>query len=183
MSNTRVQAVDIELTALRDGVEAAAQLIDAHRPAVAVVDKAIAFLQDKGLDCAPLLQLSDAFHRRGPRLTAVDIQLTALRDGMAAAVELVQDRRPPHHVVDEAICFLQDHGINTKPLEQRDVGGSPDGNGPLPTLNIKDLKRMALEQAIAKHPSNFSNAIRELGCGRTTFYRHLKEHGITLQHM
>jgi len=179
MSTTRIQAVDIELAALRDGVEAAVQLVDAHRPAVGVVDKAIAFLTEKGVDCAPLQQLSDAFHRRGPRVSAVDIELAALRDGMSAAVELVLERRPPHEVVDEAIAFLTEKGLDTTALELRDPEhATARSDGTLPTLNIKELKRMALEQAIAKHPRNFSAAIRELGCGRTTFYRHLKEHGL-----
>ena len=179
MSTTRIQAVDIELAALRDGIDAAVALVDQHRPAVGVVDKAIAFLTDKGLDCGPLQKMSDAFHRRGPRLSAVDIELAALRDGMATAVELVLERRPPHEVIDEAVAFLRDKGLDTTALELRDPNhASTSTGGTLPTLNIKELKRTALEQAIAKHPRNFSAAIRELGCGRTTFYRHLKEHGL-----
>jgi len=48
----------------------------------------------------------------------------------------------------------------------------------LPTLNLKDLERIAIEQALAKHPRNVSAAIRELGLGRTTMYRKLKQYGL-----
>ncbi|MCP4498773.1 MAG: sigma-54-dependent Fis family transcriptional regulator [Deltaproteobacteria bacterium] len=48
----------------------------------------------------------------------------------------------------------------------------------LPTLNLKDLERIAIEQALSKHPRNVSAAIRELGLGRTTMYRKLKQYGL-----
>ena len=174
MTQKRIQAVDLELAALRDGVDAAIKLIDESAPAASVIEKAINFLDDKGVETDPLVAIVAAMRRRGPRLNATDITLVALRDGMNAAVELIVERRPTNDVVEEAAAFLEDKGINADELRRREARPTDA----LPTLNIKDLKRIAVEQAIAKHPGNFSAAIRELGCGRTTFYRHLHAYGL-----
>jgi len=48
----------------------------------------------------------------------------------------------------------------------------------LPSLNLDELEREAVAQAIAANPRNMSAAIRALGCGRTTFYRKLRQFGL-----
>lgn len=176
MSDKKIKAVDIELSALRDGVDAAVRLADEHRPAPAVVEKAAAFLERVGVDATELNEFAKALRRRGPRLTSTDITLSVLRDGMDAALALVHERRPPHSTVEAAADFLEEKGRDATPLRER---RAPQSSEELPTLNLEELKRLALMQAIALHPGNYSAAIRELGCGRTTFYRHLKKHGLS----
>jgi DNA-binding NtrC family response regulator len=47
-----------------------------------------------------------------------------------------------------------------------------------PTLNLEQLERLAIEEAIKQYSGNMSEVIRRLGIGRTTFYRKLKEYHI-----
>jgi DNA-binding NtrC family response regulator len=47
-----------------------------------------------------------------------------------------------------------------------------------PTLNMEDLGRRALEQALAQTRGNVSEAVRILGIGRTTAYRMMKRYGM-----
>lgn len=48
----------------------------------------------------------------------------------------------------------------------------------LPALSINEMERLAIVQAIERHNGNLSAAIRELGLGRTTLYRKLKQYDI-----
>jgi DNA-binding NtrC family response regulator len=48
----------------------------------------------------------------------------------------------------------------------------------LPAVPLAELERMAIEQSIERNGGNVSAAIRELGIGRTTLYRKLKEYGL-----
>jgi DNA-binding NtrC family response regulator len=45
-------------------------------------------------------------------------------------------------------------------------------------LNLAELEKQAIQQAITKHQGNMSKAARELGMGRTTLYRKMARHGI-----
>ena len=46
------------------------------------------------------------------------------------------------------------------------------------TLNLQDLEKQAIQQAVSKHRGNLSKAAQELGLGRTTLYRKIAKHGI-----
>jgi transcriptional regulator with PAS, ATPase and Fis domain len=43
-------------------------------------------------------------------------------------------------------------------------------------LNLDDMERKAIQQAIAKHQGNLSKAALELGLGRATLYRKIKKY-------
>jgi transcriptional regulator of acetoin/glycerol metabolism len=40
------------------------------------------------------------------------------------------------------------------------------------------MERIAIQQALARHSGNLSEAGRQLGIGRTTLYRKLKQFGL-----
>jgi len=59
------------------------------------------------------------------------------------------------------------------------TGPSSDRNPPssrLDTLDLKELERRAIEQALEEANGNLSQVVRILGIGRTTLYRKLKAH-------
>lgn len=49
---------------------------------------------------------------------------------------------------------------------------------PEPTINLEELEKIAIYNAIKKHEGNLSKAARELGLGRTTLYRKMEKYGI-----
>ncbi|MEP7314967.1 MAG: sigma-54 dependent transcriptional regulator, partial [Pseudomonadota bacterium] len=48
----------------------------------------------------------------------------------------------------------------------------------VPTLNLDELEKQAIQQAIARHQGNLSKAALSLGLGRTTLYRKMARHGL-----
>jgi DNA-binding NtrC family response regulator len=54
----------------------------------------------------------------------------------------------------------------------------PSGFPSLPPVTLDEIERHAIEQAIAHNSGNVSAAIRQLGIGRTTLYRKLREYGL-----
>lgn len=47
-----------------------------------------------------------------------------------------------------------------------------------PTINLEELEKIAIFNAIRKHQGNLSAAAKELGLGRTTLYRKMEKYGI-----
>jgi transcriptional regulator of acetoin/glycerol metabolism len=48
----------------------------------------------------------------------------------------------------------------------------------LETLDLQELERRAIQQALEEAGGNLSQVVRVLGIGRTTLYRKLKSHRI-----
>jgi len=48
----------------------------------------------------------------------------------------------------------------------------------LTPIKLKDLERMAIKAALERTDGNLSQAMRQLGIGRTTIYRKIKKYGI-----
>ena len=46
------------------------------------------------------------------------------------------------------------------------------------TLNVDDLEKKAIQNAIEKHNGNLTQAANELGFGRSTLYRKMKKYDI-----
>lgn len=68
---------------------------------------------------------------------------------------------------------LKAEDITFSPMEQ------PEGNNqPIPTHNLEDLERAAIEQVIQKHNGNISQAAKELGLTRGALYRRLEKYGL-----
>jgi DNA-binding NtrC family response regulator len=54
----------------------------------------------------------------------------------------------------------------------------PRRSGRLETLDLQELERRAIQQALEEAGGNLSQVVRLLGIGRTTLYRKLKSHGL-----
>ena len=67
---------------------------------------------------------------------------------------------------------LQAEDITFSPLEQ------PHEVNPVPTHNLEDLERTAIEQTLQKHSGNISQAAKELGLTRGALYRRLEKYGL-----
>ena len=46
------------------------------------------------------------------------------------------------------------------------------------TLNLDELEKMAIQQAIERYQGNLTRAAQALGLGRTTLYRKMARHGL-----
>jgi DNA-binding NtrC family response regulator len=98
-------------------------------------------------------ELSNAIQRAwvasdGTRITVADLP-ERVRDGSAGA--------PP-------------------PRESGTASVAADPIAPIGTL--EEMERIAIQQALARHSGNLSEAGRQLGIGRTTLYRKLKQFGL-----
>jgi DNA-binding NtrC family response regulator len=107
--------------------------------------------------------------------------------------------RPPLSIPAEALARLQGYNWpgNVRELKhavERAVIMSENGNFPLddvvfaaspaavrvadPTLNLDELEKLAIRQAIDRFQGNLTRAALALGLGRTTLYRKMARHGI-----
>ena len=68
---------------------------------------------------------------------------------------------------------LKAEDITFSPLEQQE-----ENTQPIPTHNLDDLEKTAIEQVIQKHNGNISQAAKELGLTRGALYRRLEKHGL-----
>ena len=68
---------------------------------------------------------------------------------------------------------LKAEDITFSPLEQQEENAPP-----IPTHNLDDLEKTAIEQVIQKHNGNISQAAKELGLTRGALYRRLEKHGL-----
>lgn len=68
---------------------------------------------------------------------------------------------------------LKAEDITFSPMEQPE-----ENNQPIPTHNLEDLERTAIEQVIQKHNGNISQAAKELGLTRGALYRRLEKYGL-----
>ncbi len=50
----------------------------------------------------------------------------------------------------------------------------------LPKMTLEELEKLAIENSLERNAGNLSNVVRELGIGRTTLYRKLKQYGINV---
>ena len=69
--------------------------------------------------------------------------------------------------------MLKAEDITFSPMEQPE-----ENNQPIPTHNLEDLERTAIEQVIQKHNGNISQAAKELGLTRGALYRRLEKYGL-----
>jgi two-component system response regulator AtoC len=87
--------------------------------------------------------------------------------------------RELHNVIQRAAVMSDGPAILPQHLPARiHGGGRPGGAGEPPSpgaTRLQDLAREALTRALLRHEGNISEVVRELGIGRTTVYRKIKE--------
>jgi two-component system response regulator AtoC len=66
--------------------------------------------------------------------------------------------------------------LPVEPAPRREAPGPPQRSSRLETLDLEELERRAIQQALEEAGGNLSQVVRLLGIGRTTLYRKLKSH-------
>ena len=79
------------------------------------------------------------------------------------------------HAVERAVIMAEDSSLHLQDLL---VHGQAAAADPQQQLNLEELEKTAIRQAISKHGGNLSKAAQELGLGRTTLYRKMAKHEI-----
>jgi two-component system response regulator HydG len=98
-----------------------------------------------------------------------------------AMARLMQYRWPGNvrelkHAVERAVIMSEDGsfplaGIGLVPAVQRTADSGS-------TLNLDELEKIAIQQAISRYQGNLTRAAQALGLGRTTLYRKMARHGL-----
>jgi len=79
------------------------------------------------------------------------------------------------HAVERAVIMAEDSSLHLQDLLVHGQAAAPD---PQQQLNLEELEKTAIRQAISKHGGNLSKAAQELGLGRTTLYRKMAKQEI-----
>ncbi len=84
--------------------------------------------------------------------------------------------RELQHAVERAVilCSQPELTIRDFQLQQSSFGDETD----LKSLNLSEVEREVIKQALKKSNGNLTKAAEELGIGRTTLYRKMEEYGI-----
>lgn len=140
------------------------------------------------------------------RINTVEVMLPPLRERQSDIPLLVQHFLAIYHekyqgetiVADEAVLQrMQAYGWpgNIRELqhavERAVIMGDSDSLVPMslshgvaeplvesPDLNLEEVEKAAIKNAINKHQGNISKAAKELGLGRTTLYRKMTKYGL-----
>jgi len=114
-----------------------------------------------------LEKYSDKYNKSGLRISAKAIQ--ALED-----YKWPGNIRELRHLVERAVILAENRVINEEVFALKKVSR----NYNLDSLNVEDLEKQAIINAIQKHNGNYTKAADELGLGRSTLYRKMKKYGI-----
>jgi transcriptional regulator of acetoin/glycerol metabolism len=66
--------------------------------------------------------------------------------------------------------------VQVEPPPRREAVDARRRSSRLETLDLEELERLAIQQALEEAGGNLSQVVRLLGIGRTTLYRKLKSH-------
>jgi two-component system, NtrC family, response regulator HydG len=81
------------------------------------------------------------------------------------------------HAVERAVIMSENGSF---PLDDIVFSAAPSAAaiGDTTTLNLDELEKLAIQQAIQRYQGNLSRAAQALGLGRTTLYRKMARHGL-----
>jgi two-component system response regulator AtoC len=90
--------------------------------------------------------------------------------------------RELHNVIQRAVVVCDGGAIlaSSLPSKLQSTATFPQDERTAPALpsTLVDLERAALRRSLEKHGGNVSEVVRELGMGRTTVYRKIKEYNL-----
>ena len=79
------------------------------------------------------------------------------------------------HTMERAVIMTENQSLQPEDF----ILSRPESQRPPAfNLNLDELEKQAIRQAVTKYHGNLSKAARELGLGRTTLYRKMARHGI-----
>ncbi|MEM9981828.1 MAG: sigma-54 dependent transcriptional regulator, partial [Bacteroidota bacterium] len=73
-------------------------------------------------------------------------------------------------ILSEGYALQPDDFVLTTPVSKNEKSHE--------TLNMEEIEKKTIEEAIRKHEGNLSHAAKALGMGRTTLYRKMKKYGL-----
>ena len=87
--------------------------------------------------------------------------------------------RELQHAVERAVILSKEQSLTIDDFQLRPVLASKDTSSQeIKSLNLSDVERDVIKQALKKCNGNLTRASEELGIGRSTLYRKMEEYGI-----
>ena len=149
------------------------------------------FREDLFYRIAPLVLEVPALRERRediPELARAFVARSASRLGRkleleAGALESLQRHDWPGNVRElenaaERLCVMADGASIRADLVQRHVLRTADASGAMPTLNLEELERRAVIEALARHGGDKRAAAAELGVALKTLYNKIERYGL-----
>ena len=149
------------------------------------------FREDLFYRIAPLVLEVPALRERRediPELARAFVARSASRLGRkleleAGALESLQRHDWPGNVRElenaaERLCVMADGTSIRADLVQRHVLRTADASGAMPTLNLEELERRAVIEALARHGGDKRAAAAELGVALKTLYNKIERYGL-----
>ena len=81
------------------------------------------------------------------------------------------------HAVERAVIMSNDNML--KPADFLFTTQELEKSHTIPSLNVEEIEKTAIINAIKKHGGNLTRATKELGLGRSTLYRKMKKYGLS----
>jgi DNA-binding NtrC family response regulator len=85
--------------------------------------------------------------------------------------------RELQHAVERAVILCTQPELTIKDF-QLNNHADPQPESEIKTLNLTDVEKDVIRQAVKKCNGNLTRAAEELGIGRTTLYRKMEEYGL-----
>ncbi len=86
--------------------------------------------------------------------------------------------RELRHAVERAVIMSDNNSFPIDGIVLAPASATPRAADPAATLNLDELEKIAIQQAIRHHQGNLTRAAQALGLGRTTLYRKMARHGL-----
>ena len=89
--------------------------------------------------------------------------------------------RALRHAIERAVILTSDEALEPADLQLIETGRSPESASatPIPTvLNLDQMEKETIHQALIKHGFNISHAAKELGLTRASLYRRMEKHDL-----
>ncbi len=86
--------------------------------------------------------------------------------------------RELRHAVERAVIMSENGNFPLAGIVLTPAPAAPHAADAPATLNLDELEKLAIQQAIRHHQGNLTRAAQALGLGRTTLYRKMARHGL-----
>jgi Nif-specific regulatory protein len=128
-------------------------------------------LRDRGEDIALLIDSFLAHYRR--QHGRPNLELSAAARHKLLAYRWPGNVRQLRNVIDSAVVLAAGRQIEPADLGLRDTAGAE-----ATSLNLAEMERQWITEAMRRTSGNVVDAAKLLGIGRATLYRKLEEYGI-----
>lgn len=86
--------------------------------------------------------------------------------------------RELQYTMERGVIMAEGNVLNSEDITFSPIEQQKDITPSVPTHNLEDLERTAIEQVIQKHNGNITQAAKELGLTRGALYRRLEKYGL-----